>query len=237
MASSNTNELTGYEDWYEDIMPQMTTFSDDIQINSASLVQCSQNKYKQSIKNNLYSRRLLKNDCEIRSEVDDIDSVNILDTNAEISQYSCSICLHNLKQNEFVSSTSCGHSYHKTCIEEWIDSKKFNGCPYCKDPLKEKHKMIPKYSRYSKYDLAINFVTKNINYCSELIQFSSYIDIVLSLLKIICRYILLYSMIILLSGVFVIILGVVKSINITLDPVDENLIEKSFCVMKKLIPI
>ncbi|XP_065661355.1 uncharacterized protein LOC136084698 [Hydra vulgaris] len=42
----------------------------------------------------------------------------------------CTICLEDFYLNENVVLLSCGHSYHKGCIENWLLVK--NNCPLCK---------------------------------------------------------------------------------------------------------
>ncbi|QIV95785.1 RING finger family protein [Allofrancisella inopinata] len=50
---------------------------------------------------------------------------------------SCSICLDNFTFSEFNNSkiciTTCGHFYHKNCIEQWLKSN--HTCPLCKKEL------------------------------------------------------------------------------------------------------
>ena len=42
----------------------------------------------------------------------------------------CVICFLNLNQEPDVIQTICNHQYHKNCITQWINIKKF--CPLCK---------------------------------------------------------------------------------------------------------
>lgn len=41
----------------------------------------------------------------------------------------CIICFNNLHYN--IALLSCGHKYHYTCIQDWINTKNNNICPIC----------------------------------------------------------------------------------------------------------
>ena len=44
--------------------------------------------------------------------------------------FACTICSDILNSNSQVSSTYCGHMFHKKCIEKWLREK--NECPQCR---------------------------------------------------------------------------------------------------------
>jgi hypothetical protein len=44
----------------------------------------------------------------------------------------CSICLEDFKIGEKACITSCGHIYHKECLEPWLNNIKKYNCPVCK---------------------------------------------------------------------------------------------------------
>ena len=46
---------------------------------------------------------------------------------------SCSICIEGFKQDDLVSTLSCGHHYHSSCINEWL--RKTLHCPLCRSPV------------------------------------------------------------------------------------------------------
>lgn len=46
---------------------------------------------------------------------------------------SCSICIEPFEQDELVSALSCGHLYHSSCINEWL--QKTLHCPLCRSPV------------------------------------------------------------------------------------------------------
>jgi hypothetical protein len=48
-----------------------------------------------------------------------------------IKDDSCSICLCSIRRTRGTRQLSCGHLYHKKCINEWKDSSK-NTCPNCR---------------------------------------------------------------------------------------------------------
>ncbi len=46
---------------------------------------------------------------------------------------SCSICLSVFEPDDLVSTLSCGHLYHSSCISEWL--QKTLHCPLCRSPV------------------------------------------------------------------------------------------------------
>lgn len=47
-------------------------------------------------------------------------------------QDACAICLENFKQEEILLNLpSCEHSFHKTCLDKWLQYKKI--CPLCRN--------------------------------------------------------------------------------------------------------
>ena len=48
----------------------------------------------------------------------------------------CTICCEHVKQNEYVRTLPCKHSYHKRCIDKWlyisINEKEELSCPLCR---------------------------------------------------------------------------------------------------------
>jgi hypothetical protein len=48
----------------------------------------------------------------------------------------CPICYSEFDKNESIASIRCGHSFHRKCVQEWIN---FNGktCPVCRTQIKE----------------------------------------------------------------------------------------------------
>ena len=54
-------------------------------------------------------------------------------SNLDIKQCDkCSICLENFEIGEKACITSCGHIYHKECLEPWLKNIKKYNCPVCK---------------------------------------------------------------------------------------------------------
>lgn len=50
----------------------------------------------------------------------------------------CSICLETIKDNESLTTLSCTHSYHYTCLFQWntqSNSSNHQGCPICRDDI------------------------------------------------------------------------------------------------------
>ena len=51
----------------------------------------------------------------------------------------CDICLNPLYlQNDgiqYLSNPSCGHLFHKKCLDRWLDTPLFSSCPTCRTPI------------------------------------------------------------------------------------------------------
>lgn len=48
----------------------------------------------------------------------------------------CPICYDDQKPigGPTLALTSCGHTFHKTCLEEWVTAQ-HNDCPFCRAPI------------------------------------------------------------------------------------------------------
>ncbi|KAK6142368.1 hypothetical protein DH2020_022716 [Rehmannia glutinosa] len=46
----------------------------------------------------------------------------------------CSICLSEFEQNAVVNRLSCGHVFHKTCLEKWLNYWNIT-CPLCRNHM------------------------------------------------------------------------------------------------------
>ncbi|KAG2297989.1 hypothetical protein Bca52824_034462 [Brassica carinata] len=46
----------------------------------------------------------------------------------------CSVCLSTFEEDSDVNRLKCGHLFHKTCLEKWIDFRNVT-CPLCRTPL------------------------------------------------------------------------------------------------------
>jgi NACalpha-BTF3-like transcription factor len=46
----------------------------------------------------------------------------------------CSICFESLEDDK-IHTTKCSHSYHKECLEKWLNRN--NTCPICRTKIKE----------------------------------------------------------------------------------------------------
>ncbi|CAH8382845.1 unnamed protein product [Eruca vesicaria subsp. sativa] len=46
----------------------------------------------------------------------------------------CSVCLSKFEEDSEVNKLNCGHLFHKTCLEKWIDYWNIT-CPLCRTPL------------------------------------------------------------------------------------------------------
>lgn len=45
-------------------------------------------------------------------------------------QCQCSICLASVQLHEVLRLLTCGHYFHKLCIDQWLE--KHNNCPQCR---------------------------------------------------------------------------------------------------------
>ncbi|KAK8711799.1 hypothetical protein V6N13_147062 [Hibiscus sabdariffa] len=46
----------------------------------------------------------------------------------------CPVCLTRFKPESEVNHLTCGHLFHKVCLEEWLNYQKVT-CPSCRTPL------------------------------------------------------------------------------------------------------
>ena len=90
---------------------------------------------------------MIKKICCFRySRLSKIDSNTTLlsessnnDTDDDYEEYEkCSICLKHIKKN--TSVLSCGHQYHKKCINKWKNIN--NQCPICREKINKIYQNI-----------------------------------------------------------------------------------------------
>lgn len=46
----------------------------------------------------------------------------------------CAVCLNGFEPDSKINNLSCGHLFHNTCLERWVDYWNFT-CPLCRNPL------------------------------------------------------------------------------------------------------
>jgi len=65
----------------------------------------------------------------------EIEGKNFIELEEEVRKQNkeCSICSDNFENESIVSTTSCGHIFHKDCIVEWGKYK--TNCPICRESL------------------------------------------------------------------------------------------------------
>ena len=51
-----------------------------------------------------------------------------------IENIQCPICFDNIKEDELINETPCGHIYHNKCLSNWLKNK--NSCPKCRAKVK-----------------------------------------------------------------------------------------------------
>ena len=56
-------------------------------------------------------------------------------TNIELSKNEdfCSICQDNIPKNSIVRKIKCGHVFHHSCCDKWLETK--DSCPECRFKL------------------------------------------------------------------------------------------------------
>lgn len=50
------------------------------------------------------------------------------------SENDCSVCLSEFQPESNINYLSCGHIFHKSCLEKWMDYSKVT-CPLCRTPF------------------------------------------------------------------------------------------------------
>jgi hypothetical protein len=58
----------------------------------------------------------------------------VKDTNTELCESSCPICLDPFKGGEYYRSLECKHCFHKKCIDRWF-KKDHSECPMCRKKI------------------------------------------------------------------------------------------------------
>ncbi|KAL5581681.1 hypothetical protein UlMin_014123 [Ulmus minor] len=50
------------------------------------------------------------------------------------TEHDCSVCLSQFEPESEINHLSCGHLFHKVCLEKWLDYWNIT-CPLCRTPL------------------------------------------------------------------------------------------------------
>ncbi|KAJ9176752.1 hypothetical protein P3X46_012032 [Hevea brasiliensis] len=50
------------------------------------------------------------------------------------SQHDCPVCLTQFEPDSVINCLSCGHLFHKVCLEKWLDYWNVT-CPLCRSPV------------------------------------------------------------------------------------------------------
>jgi hypothetical protein len=59
--------------------------------------------------------------------------------------WQCLICLDDYQPEEDIRVMSCRHAFHRTCVDEWLQTGK-NNCPACRTTVRpEKHMFYNAY--------------------------------------------------------------------------------------------
>ncbi|RDX93925.1 putative E3 ubiquitin-protein ligase XERICO, partial [Mucuna pruriens] len=52
----------------------------------------------------------------------------------KLPQHECCVCLTKFEPESEINSLSCGHLFHKVCLEKWLDYWNIT-CPLCRTPF------------------------------------------------------------------------------------------------------
>ena len=61
-----------------------------------------------------------------------IDALSTSVVDSSHVQSSCSICLESFRRSEEIKHLPCGHFFHSSCINQWLEID--NRCPCCREP-------------------------------------------------------------------------------------------------------
>jgi hypothetical protein len=79
------------------------------------------------------------------------EKINI-DKKSNLFSEDCSICLSKLKNKSLLKITSCGHVFHKKCLEKYISTIHDSGtvplCPLCRSGNSDSLKQIEERKRF-----------------------------------------------------------------------------------------
>lgn len=54
--------------------------------------------------------------------------------NYKMPEHDCSVCLTKFEPESEINCLSCGHLFHKVCLEKWLDYWNVT-CPLCRSPV------------------------------------------------------------------------------------------------------
>ena len=55
------------------------------------------------------------------------------ETENNLTDKLCSICIENIEIGESYTKLECSHSYHRECLKQWVEVK--STCPLCREAL------------------------------------------------------------------------------------------------------
>ena len=92
----------------------------------------------------------------------------------------CSICLDDIANIEF-TETSCGHIFHKDCLESWLNQYRAQNidvylCPLCRSDITEDYPIIYYWNETSKIKMIRNKDIEVRYYQNSQIKYKIYIN-------------------------------------------------------------
>ncbi|TKR89327.1 hypothetical protein L596_013450 [Steinernema carpocapsae] len=105
-------------------------------------------------------------------------------------RFTCSICLEWLENSSPAISSTCGHVYHKACVENWIQ-RLHRRCPCCRQFLKNLRKLyfstesceVRKEARESQNRVDLCFRTHILDICLEWSSYAAIYGVVFMTLQ------------------------------------------------------
>lgn len=93
----------------------------------------------------------------------------------------CSICLDDVLENENSTRTSCGHVFHKNCLESWINQSRAQNsdiysCPLCRSNITENHPIFYYWNGTSQIKMFRNKDVEVRYYPNNQIKYRIYIN-------------------------------------------------------------
>ena len=206
LTENDVVEITGYEDWYVDVVPHMNPFNDNITQSSINSNFCT----KSLPTENLFTRTLTAY-CKSNRKSNNMDS-------------DCYICHEELLVGEQVSSTTCDHTFHNECIHRWISSNNFNGCPVCRNSMKTFNVMN------TKNETSVQGI---ISFADKLKIFSDYVGY--KILNLIYGYCCIVILVGFFTFISMLLKSVHIIVTIDIDSFDSKLIMEPIRIMKRML--
>ncbi|KAI3991507.1 hypothetical protein MKX01_006809 [Papaver californicum] len=71
---------------------------------------------------------------QLRKKIPSIPFSSLINGDTRSELHDCTVCLNRFQPDSEVNHLSCGHFFHKDCLEKWLDYWNIT-CPLCRTPL------------------------------------------------------------------------------------------------------